>query len=93
MQIPEALNPVAYLRELRLLVRELRGGVSGDQLFNLVLTGFVFALSALVQIPAWVIRTDSERLENLAALALVAMVLFAALCLWQVSSSRRGDGE
>ena len=93
MNIPDALNPVAYLRELRLLVRELRGGVSGDQLFNLVLTGFVFALAALVQVPAWIIRTDSERLEHLAVLALVAMVLFAVLCLWQVSRARRGAGE
>ena len=93
MNIPDALNPVAYLRELRLLVRELRGGVSGDQLFNLVLTGFVFALAALVQVPAWIIRTESERLEHLAVLALLAMVLFAVLCLWQVSRARRGDGE
>ena len=93
MHLPDALNPVAYLRELRLLVQELRGGVSGDQLFNLVLTGFVFALAALIQVPAWILRTESERLEHLAVLALVAMVLFAALCLWQESKARREDGE
>ena len=53
----------------------------------------MFALAALVQVPAWILRTNSERLEHLAVLALVAMVLFAVLCLWQVSRARRGDGE
>lgn len=93
MNLPEALNPVAYIREVRLLVAELRGGVTADQLFNLVLTSFVFAMAALVQIPAWILRTESQSLEYLAVLALPALVVFAFVCLWQVSRSRRDDGD
>lgn len=93
MNLPEAVNPVAYIREVRLLVAELRGGVTADQLFNLVLTSFVFAVAALVQIPAWILRTESESLERVAVLAPAALVGFALLCLWQVSRSRRGEGD
>ena len=91
MKLPEALNPVAYIREVRLLVTELRGGVTADQLFNLVLTSFVFALAALVQVPAWILRTESESLERVAVLALPVLVGFALLCMWQVSKARRED--
>ena len=78
MNMPDALNPVAYLRELRLLIRELRGGVTSDQLFNIVLTTFVFAIAALVR-------------DDLPFLAILFMVLFAGFCFWQVSKANRKD--
>ncbi len=93
MELPEAMNPVAYIREVRLLVAELRGGVSPDQLFNLVLTSFVFALAALVQIPAWILQTERESLERLAVLSLPILVGFGLVCLWQVSRARRDEGD
>lgn len=89
MSWPEAANPLAYLRalaelvrETRLLVRELREGVSPDHLFNLGLSGFLFAALALV-------RGN----QPAAVLLALALPLFIALCLLVVSRTQRRDGD
>lgn len=93
MRLTDAVNPVAYLRELRLLVRELRGGLHPAQLFNVVLTCFLFSLAALIQIPAWVLRIGDDALKHLAVFAVLFMFCFVAFCFWQVSRSQRDVGE
>ena len=92
MKMPDAFNPVALVRELRLLARELRllahelrSGVTVDQLFNLLLTSFIFASAILV------VSIGGGALERLVALA--ALLLFAMFCLWQVQSVRHKEDD
>ena len=89
MSWPDAANPLAYLRALaellresRLLVRELREGISPDQLFNLGLSGFLFALAALA-----LVRGD----QIASVLLAIALFLFAVLCLLEVARAQRRD--
>lgn len=88
-KMPESFNPVALVREirllaheLRLLARELRCGVTIDQLFNLLLTSFIFSATILAV-------SIGGALERLVASAF--LLFFAMFCLRQVRSVRHKE--